>query len=147
MKRFRFKFQALLNVEQHKEDAVRQELRTALYHLHQEEETLLNLKTIFHAQQEELAEKQLGKISTGELRLYEAYISAIYTQITTQEARVKEHEAFVDEVRQKLIEVSKRRKILEKLRAKKKQEHEYLFRQFENKQLDEIAVTRFNHIN
>lgn len=146
MKRFQFRFQALLNVEQHKEDAVKQELKTLLYNLQREKETLSNLQTIYLAQQEEFARKQFGRISPEELKLYEAYIFTLSNQITSQQVKVKECEAEADIVRQKLIEISKRRKMLEKLREKKKKEHEYLLQQSENKQLDELAVTRFNHL-
>ena len=146
MKRFQFRFQALLNVEQHKEDAVKQELKTLLYNLQKEKETLSNLQTIYLAQQEGLARKQFGWISPEELKLYEAYIFTLSNQITSQQVTVKECEAAADAVRQKLIEISKRRKMLEKLREKKKKEYAYLLQQSENKQLDELAVTRFNHL-
>ena len=147
MKRFKFKFQTLLNIEQHKENLVKQELETLLYNLHKEEKTLLNLRTIYLMQQEEFARKQLGQISPEELKLYEVYIFTLCNQMTSQQAKVKECVAKVDVVRQKLIELSKRKKMFEKLREKKKNEYEYLLQQSENKQLDELAVIRFNHIN
>ncbi|MBI2560087.1 MAG: flagellar export protein FliJ [Planctomycetes bacterium] len=142
MKRFQFKFQTLLNIELHREDAVKQELRTLLYNLQKEEEILSNLRTMYLEQQEELARKQIGQISPEELKLYEAYIFTLSNQITSQQVKVKECEAEADDVRQKLIKISKRRKMLEKLRERKKKEHEYLFQQYENKQLDELAITR-----
>lgn len=145
MKRFKFKFQTLLNIEQHKEDVVKQELKTLLYNLHEEEKMLSNLKTIYLTQLEELARKQLGYISPEELKLYEAYVLSLCSQITSQDDKVKGCAAKVDVVRQKLIEISKRKKMFEKLREKKKKEYEYLLQQYENKQLDEIAVIRFNH--
>lgn len=147
MKRFKFKFQPLLNIEQHKEGVVKQELKTLLYSLYKEEKTLSNLKAIYRTQQEELARKQSGQISPEELKLYEAYIFTLRRQMASQQVKVKECEAKVDVVRQKLIEISKRKKTFEKLREKKKKEYEYVVRQSENKQLDELAVTRFNHLN
>lgn len=147
MKRFQFRFQALLNVEQHKEDAVKQELKTLLYNLQKEEETLSNLQKIYlTVQYAELAKKQIGRISPEELKLYEDYIFTLGNQMTYQQAKVKACDAEVDAVRQKLIEISKRRKTLEKLREKKKKEYECLLQQSENKQLDELAVSRFNHL-
>lgn len=137
----------LLNVEQHKEDAVKQGLKTLLYNLQKEEETLSNLQKIYlTAQYAELAKKQTGLISPEELKLYEDYIFTLSNQMTYQQAKVKACDAEVDAVRQKLIEISKRRKTLEKLREKKKKEYECLLQQSENKQLDELAVSRFNHL-
>jgi flagellar FliJ protein len=147
VKRFKFKFQALFNIEQHKEDVVKQELKTLLYNLNKEEKKLLSLKTMYLTQQEELARKQLGQISPEELKLYEVYIFSLCNKITSQQAKVKECEAEADVVRRKLMEISKRKKMFEKLREKKKKKYEYLFQRSENKQFDELAVTRFKQIS
>ena len=75
--------------------------------------------------------------------LFESYFSKLNRDIITQVSKVNEACKKVDHVRETLLRVFKKRKVLEKLRERYEKEYKEQALRMENKTFDEIATSRF----
>jgi len=141
---FHFKFQKLLEIEKLKEEELAKELMLLQKQLQDDEKLLSLLQSLVAMQQSEL-EKELHKPQeTNVFVLFEAYFSKLSRDIDVQRSKIKESTKKVDAAREKLLEVFKRRKVLEKLRERHGNEYKEEMLRLENKNFDEIATSRFH---
>ncbi len=144
MKKFSFKFETVLRVKEKKEEELKRELMR-LQALRIEQEQLLekidNEKR--RAYGEKAREKQ-GGIDIMSLVYYEAYLNNLRKKISATEKKIKELEKKADDKRVEVIEASKEKKIFEKLKEKHFSEFKKMVVSNEQKQLDEIAVNKYN---
>ncbi|MEP9412113.1 MAG: flagellar export protein FliJ [Candidatus Brocadia sp.] len=142
---FHFKFQKLLEIEKCREEDLKKELKTSQRQLHEEEKFLVFLQSALTLQQAELEKKLCTQAETGVFVLFESYFSRLNRDIAIQNSKVKEASKKVERIREKLMTVFKKRKILEKLRDRCEKEYQEHALQLENKHFDEVATTRFYH--
>jgi flagellar export protein FliJ len=129
---FHFKFQKLLEIEKCREEDIVKELKKLQRILHDEEKLLVFLQSVLSLQSE-----------VNVFVLFESYFSKLNRDITTQASKVKDVYKKVDHVRETLLRVFKKRKVLEKLRERYEKEYKEQALRMENKTFDEIATSRF----
>lgn len=142
---FHFKFQKLLEIEKFREEELVKELKIVQQQLHDEKKLLVFLQSVLSTQQSEMGKKLCTQTNAEMFVLFEAYFSKMHRDISVQSSRVKEASVKVERVRENLLRVFKKRKVLEKLRERYEKEYKEQVLRVENKRFDEIAVTRFFH--
>ncbi len=140
---FHFKFQKLLDIEKFREDELIKDLKILQKQLLDEEKLLTFLQSLLSIQQSEMEKKLSNQAEAMVFILYESYFSKLNRDIAIQNGKVKEIFQKVGQVREKLLNVFKRRKVLEKLRERHEREYKEHLLRVENKRLDEIATSRF----
>lgn len=143
--RFYFKFKKLLEIEICREEALAKELINLQKQLHDEEKMLVFLQSVFSIQQSEMEKELRSRTEVKVFVLFESYFSKLSRDIAIQSSKVKEASKKADLVREKLLNVFKKRKVLEKLRERHEKEHKEQLLRLENKHFDEIATSRFYH--
>jgi flagellar FliJ protein len=136
---FKFRLETILNLKEQFEKNAKNELGIAIKKL---EEEKLKLKKI--SDEIEINMKDFKKACTGiiqretikELKSFIVYLNSVKER---QEENVKKEQENVDKVRDKLVEIMKERKVLEKL--KEKEFHKYLKEEErkEQQRIDELV--------
>jgi flagellar FliJ protein len=144
MKKFRFKFETVLNVKEKKEEALKRELMK-LQALKIEQEQLLarideEKKSMAHAKG---AEKVHGT-NIQQLRYFEQYISVLRRQMDLTNKKIEELEGKVTDKRHEVVEASKEKKTFERLKDKHYTGFKKMVIDNEQKQLDEMAISKYN---
>jgi len=139
---YRFKLEALLKHRCHQEDACQKELAQARRKLDDEQEELSRKKREHRENIQKLQIKQKESGDVSGIILYINYIQQLSKEIEYQTGRVQEAAKKVDQKRNELILIVKKRKTLEKLKDKEWQTHQQRILQDERKLMDEIASTR-----
>lgn len=142
---FHFKFQKLLEIEKCREEDLIRELKALQRQLYDEEKLLGLLKSVLALQQSEMGKKLCTQAEARVFVLFESYFSKLNRDIAVQNSKVKEASKKVDHVREKLMTVFKKRKVLEKLRERCEKEYKEHALRLENKHFDEAATSRFYH--
>jgi flagellar export protein FliJ len=142
---FHFKFQKLLEIERCREEELVKELKILQRQFHDEEKLLGFLRSVLTLQQSEMEKKLCTQAEARVFILFESYLTKLNRDIAIQSSRVKEVFKKMDHVREKLLTVFKKRKVLEKLRERCEKEYRERALQLENKHFDEVATSRFFH--
>ncbi len=142
---FHFKFQKLLDIEKLREEELIKDLKILQKQLHDEEKLLVFLRSLLSIQQSEMEKKLSASAEARVFILYESYFSKLNQDIATQGCKIKEVFKKVGQAREKLLNVFKRRKVLEKLRERHEREYKEHVLRMENKYFDEVAASRFYH--
>lgn len=145
MRKFHFKLQPLLNKERIYENECIVKLRTLHDKLKYEEEKINNLKKCMQAGENELKSKKKFNTSSDELRAYECYFLKLISDIETCDANKKEISKELSAVQDELYKIIKRRKALEKLRGRWEDEYKSYLELLSNKEMDDIAMTKFTN--
>lgn len=140
---FYFKFQKLLEIEILREEGLVKELKIIQKQLHDEEKLLRFLQSVLTLQQSEMEKILRGEVETRIFILYEEYLKKLNRDIALQRSKIQEVVKKVDQIREKLLAVYKRRKVLEKLRERCEKEYKEHILRLENKKFDEVATSRF----
>ena len=144
MPKYYFKLQPLLNKEQIYEDECARELKVIKDALQDEENKLKELKRRETKCQEELKSKKQYHITTAELRIYEDYFEGLDDDINDSKRLWEEITKKMKAVQDKLLKIMKKKKALEKLKERGKEEYTNNLYLSLNKELDDIAMIRFN---
>jgi flagellar FliJ protein len=144
MKKFEFKFATVLRVKEKREEALKRELMK-LQALKIEQEQLKarideEKKFTF---MEKGREKEQGT-NIMQLRHFEQYLSVLRRQIDEANKRIKELENKVDDKRGEVIEASREKKTFERLKDRHLTVFNKMIISNEQKQLDEIAISKYN---
>jgi len=140
---YRFKLEALLIHRRHQEDACQKELGQARRKLADKQEELGRKKRENRENIQKLQTKQKEGAGVSGIILYINYIQQLSKDIEDQTGRVQEAAKKVDQKRNELILIVKKRKTLEKLKDKEWQTYQQKMVQDERKLMDEIASTRY----
>ena len=126
MKKFEFKLQALLKIREAKEKEIKNELAKLMQVQNLERTKQESLRRGIEEQKQKYHEKFLKEAySSGEVLMFERFIDVSYRAIEGAEIKIQEMEPAINEVRQRLIEASKERKVVEKLKERKLEEYNY----------------------
>lgn len=127
MKKFKFKLQKLLDIREAFEKKIKNELAE-----------LVNLQNIERNKQIELQQRMLERknvirtliqnktFSYGEVMMYEKFTDSASKAINIAEYKIKQMEPGIQRVREKLVEASREKKVVEKL--KERQFKDYLYK-------------------
>ena len=141
MKKFKFRLEKLLDIRIAREEVVQNELARAV-----------GLQNIKKVEQEKLRDKityekkdyrrklKLGSFSGREAIMFEKYVDISLRAIEVSEQKIQEMEPEIENIRHKLIEVSRERKIVEKLKEKKLEEFKYELEREMIKEADDINM-------
>jgi len=134
MATFTFKFQSILKLKEQVEKNIKNELALAMELLNAE---VKKLNEIVKKKQETIDEmkRESAKITIWKLKEYSAFIEVMKNKIDIQKNIVNQLQENVDITKRRLVEAMKERKIFEKLKELKKEEHV-----IEEKRKDLIAV-------
>ncbi|MHC4182155.1 MAG: flagellar export protein FliJ [Planctomycetota bacterium] len=144
MAKYYFKLQPLLNKEQVYEDECVRELKVIKEALQDEENKLKEFKKRETKCQEELKSKKQYHITIAELRIYDDYFEGLDDNINNSNRLLEKITKKMEVVQDKLLKIMKKKKALEKLKERGKAEYINNLYLSLNKELDDIAMTRFN---
>ncbi len=144
MKRFRFPLQRLLEIRQHKENIIKNQMaqiqRKKISYQQKKEamleryaEGIKNMKN----------EKKSRILSIAKFQLYQNYFGYLKNQVDKQDALIKLVNDEIKIMSKKLIEARKEKRILERLREKSLQKYFYELRKEEQNFFDEVGTNRF----
>lgn len=141
--KYYFKFQKLLEIEKYREDNLVKELNILKKRLHDEDKLLVFLQSVLTLQQTEMAKVLRTQGEAKVFILFESYFSKLNHDITLQSAKVREVFNNIESVKKTLLNVFRKRRVLEKLRERQEREYKKQMLKLENKHFDEIVTARF----
>ena len=139
---YRFKLEALLNHRRHQEEVCQKELAHFERQLADERTQLRQLKQDQRDNARELQARQKARINVSAIILSVNYIRQLAGKIENQIECVREATRKVNQKRNELIAIVKKRKTLEKLKEKEQQAYQQKILQNERKFMDEVASSR-----
>lgn len=144
--RFIFRYESLLSYRRHlKEKAevdfgrVRQQLKT--FRL-----LLEDLRGRFLRADEFFGSRGLKRISSAEIKNHADFLAGLKDKIRAQELKVAEWEVAVREKKEELLRKTKDFRVIEKLREKDFEKWQQQQLQMEQKDTNEVAVTRHGRV-
>ena len=138
----RFKLEALLNHRRHQEEICQKELAQTERQLADEEGKLRRQKREQRENIQKLHAKQKERINVSVMILSVSFIQRLSKNIENQIKCVREATKKVNQKRNELIIIVKKRKTLEKLKEKEWLAYQEKMMQNERKLMDEVASTR-----
>lgn len=141
VKRFRFRLQALLNIERNREKQAQIAFQRAASKLQREQAVLAQQEAEFKTEQAAMAAAIRRGASPHELSAYELFFAGLEKQMEAQRDRIKEAETALESARKEMIQRTKQRKILEKLKERAKEAYDEEVRHIEVNLLDEVGTT------
>ena len=139
---FQFKLEALLNHRRHQEEVCQKQLAQTERQLVDEQDKLRRQKKEERENILNLQAKQKDNINVADIILSVNYIQQLSNKIKVQKNSVREATKKVNQKRNELIGIVKKRKTLEKLKEKQWLAYQQKMMQNERKLMDEVASTR-----
>ena len=139
----RFKLEALLNHRRHQEEVCQKELAQTERLLADEKGRLRRQKRAHRENIQQLQAKQKARINVSDIILAVNFIQQLSKKIEDQTICVREATKTVNQKRNELIIIVKKRKTLEKLKEKEWLAYQKKMMQNERKLMDELASTRY----
>ena len=136
--RFNFSLETLRKYRKSIEDQRRLELASLREKQFLEEEKLCEIRDAQRTLQRNFQDKK------GKTKGYLLYLDDLSRQSATQRKMISKLNDEVIEARDNLVDASKSKKIIEKLRDKKYEQYNQYLNKQENKVLDEIVTTHFS---
>jgi len=144
MKKFSFPLQLLLDYREKKEDRLKKELAQIKRRLEKERKNLAQLQLDSMTNMRELKKKhQSEKVEIALILLYYSYLDKLIYQIKKQSEIVVNISREMEEKRKQVIEASRGKKIIEKLKERKWIEFSHYREKTEQNFIDEMALTKF----
>jgi len=145
MKKFQFRLQTLLDIRISKEHAIKAELAMLIAKQNEEiamqEEYRRKVKEHYNKLSKKMRD---GTFSYSEALMCERFAYNAQKAIDLSKKRVEQMQPEIDRVRQKLIQASKERKVVERLKEKKYEEYMYQFNREMGKELDDLNQRIYN---
>ncbi|MFZ3172773.1 MAG: flagellar export protein FliJ [Carboxydocellales bacterium] len=140
MKVFRFRLQTSLNVRYRQEEQQKLVLKEKINH---HEESIIELNQILARLENNynrIRQLQLGNLNIRELEASNDFVIMLTAQVEQQKLEVEYRRKEVEDAREKLLEIVKARKILEKLKEKHFEEYRLEMLREEQRVIDEMAA-------
>jgi len=126
MKKFEFKLQTLLDLREAREKEIKNELAALLSIQNIERMKQDEYRAKMAAESERFARKMReGKFSYAESMMYERFVEFGHRVIEVAQQRIDGMEGEISKVRERLVEASREKRVVEKLRERKKKEYLY----------------------
>lgn len=143
--KYKFKLQPLLNRERIYEDEYSRKLKVVRDSFDEEVEILTKLMEREKTNQDELKKKKQNHITPAELMGYETYFARLDNDIYESKLRLVEITKRLQAAQMELSKIVQKRKALEKLEEREREEHTNALNVFMNKEMDDIAISKFIH--
>ncbi len=140
---FAFKLQSLLNWKKSLEELAQKELAAQFVELRKQEEEIEGLILKRIAYEQELKEKSVKGIPAGEYLAFQQYFEQSYQELIKREEKKRDLIREIEATRQKLLSLTKERKILDKLKEKRRKKYLYELERKEQSTNDERAIQQF----
>ncbi|MFC1669055.1 flagellar export protein FliJ [Spirochaetota bacterium] len=145
MKKFEFKLEKLLDMRLAKEREVQNELAALLALQNREKVKQEELKRSILDHQKKFQKKlRLGDYSVNENLIYEKYVDISLRAIDVSEEKIQGMEPGIKKVRKRLVEASKERRVVEKLKERKLEEYNFKLNREIAKENDDMNINLFN---
>lgn len=142
--RFVFKLQALLNWKKNLEELSQMKLAEKLKQLRSEEEEIQRIINQRLTYEQELKEKSIQGVEAAEYLTYQHYFEKSYKDLLCREEKKELTLGEIELEREKLIGLTKQKKILENLKEKRFKKFMYHLEQEERGKNDERVITRYH---
>lgn len=144
MNRFRFRLESVLRVRGAQEVAKKREFGTAVGHLVREEKRLEEIVNDIETTDRVRGDAGKGKITIRDLINGFFFTRFLEKRKSDQEKEIEKAQTNVEEKRQELIEVRKKRQTLERLKEHALEDYNHAVLKEEQALIDETATLRFN---
>ena len=146
MKQFEFRLQKVMETTITREELKKRELAKALVVLAQNESLLESMLERLEEQIEEYNTRKLKpSMTASDLLNFSHYTEKLLTDIQHQKRTIEDLAEKVRQHREKLIEITKDKKILERLKEKRYEEYRKKLRSMEQKFIDELSVRAYQN--
>ena len=144
MKRFEFRLQRLLDIRAAKEREVQNELAGLVAIQNRERMKQEHYRSSIAEQHEKFSAKiKRGEYSYSEAASFERYIDFAHRVIAAQQQRIEAMEPEIQKVRERLVQASKERKVVERLKDRRKEEYLYEYNREMAKEIDDMNQKAF----
>ena len=144
MKEYRFNLEPVLNHRRLVEETLQKDLAILKISLIDENERLITYEESRVKLLEELQQIQKEGTTTSDILLYLPFIEQVSKDIERQKKKVFELEIKVEQNRKDLLEATKKKKALQKLKEKAFKAYNQKLIKNEQDFLNEVAVSQFN---
>jgi flagellar FliJ protein len=146
MKQFEFRLQKVMETTKTREELKKRELAKALVVLAQNESLLESMLERLEEQIEEYNTRKLKpSMTASDLMNFSHYTEKLLADIQHQKRTIEDLAEKVRQHREKLIEITKDKKILERLKEKRYEEYRKKLRSMEQKFIDELSVRAYQN--
>lgn len=144
MKQFEFKLQKVMETTKTREELRKRELAKALVIFAQNESLLEAMLDRLEEQIEEYNTRKLKpSMTASDLINFSHYTEKLLTDIQHQKKTIEDLAEKVRQHREKLIEITKDKKILERLKERRYEEYRKKLRSMEQKFMDELSIRAY----
>lgn len=149
MKKYKFRLQTVLDMKEKKLEQKLLELAQIVEQMNTEIEIQNKLKDEQTSLHSKIVEKSAMDTPQNlfEMKNARAYWGSLGTKIANQNERIKNIEFFLKAKQNEVNEAVKEKKVLENLKAKEEEKFYKEFLEYERRELDEIAISRFARAN
>ncbi len=148
MRKFRFPLQKLLEIKEHKEKLVKNEMakaqRKKVIYLNEKQDIINKYKNGLKNMKQEEKNKRL---SVDKLQNYQKYFSYLKMEESERDNLIKLADEEIAIIAKKLVEARKEKRVLERLKEKKLQQYNYELRKEEQDFLDEVGINKYARNN
>lgn len=140
MKGFKFRYESILNLIDKKENSVKNKLREAYNVLYQEKSKLDTLVMKDNEYSKITKNKTTSGCKLLTLRTIESYRKDLNTKITFQNSVISNKEVEIRSIKNELLEISKEKKIMEKLKEKNLEDFKMTLKKVEERSIDQLVT-------
>lgn len=141
---YKFDLQSLLNHRRYQEEVLQKELSESRKRLVDEQKKLRLIKAKKREYAHTLQHRQKENGTVSDLILYLRYLDRLAKELDRQQQKVVLAEKQFNQKRNALIEIMKKRKMLEKLRERGWKAYEQQMLRNDRKLMDEVAAKQFS---
>jgi flagellar FliJ protein len=141
---FKFNLQSLLNHRRYQEEVLQKQLAQSRNRLVAEQNKLRRLKEKKREYSQRLQQRQKESGTAPGLILYLQYLDRLSKELAYQNRQVIAAEKDFKNRRNDLIDIMKKRKVLEKLKEKRSKAYHQQILKNERKFMDEVAAHQFS---
>ena len=148
MKQFQFRLQKVMETTRTREELKKRELAEAFARLTENESLLERMLAQLEEQIDNFGSCwKDGRMMVADLLNFSGYAENLIREIQLQESRIEELAEQVRVHREMLLEITRDKKVLEKLKDKRYAEFKKKLRVLEQKFMDELSVRSFHNGN
>lgn len=148
MKQFSFRLQKVMEATETREEIQKKELARAMNEYTVQEEVLNGVLMEFEDHLVYFRQcRESGRLRVSDLSNLSQYTNKLRKDISINERKLEQLSDFVDEQRAKLLDITKDKKALEKLKDKRYEEYKKKIKNIEQKFMDELSIRNSQNRN
>lgn len=143
MAKFKFRMEQILNIKRQMEESIKIDLANAIRNIKEEKDKLDSLNMQKKDNIGQFKESMAKGMNVQKMKEYNSFIDLLETRINSQKKAINEAETVADKIRERLVQVVKEKKILEKLKEKQFEDWKLDQQKREELTLGEIAGYKY----